>query len=159
MKSKTIFTLKAIAVVAVAAGIVTSGFEIKETKATLAAPSGKCGALMTANNAGLSARLSSWNSATSSTLVVFDFDNGTATYDGVDVNNYGSNSTVSSADSGSASFTMTAGAFAGSYVLSFSGDYQMNIVSTNGGNTILMSDVATSSTSNANLSTGICQAL
>ena len=158
MKNKAIFALKAAVVAAITAGVVTSGFEIKETKATLTAPTGKCGALLTAYNAGLNSRLSTWTDVAISTVAVFDFDARTVSFDGVDESNYGSSGAVSSASSGSSTFTIAPGTFAGSYVLTFATGSSMNLVSTNSGNTILMAD-AVSGSSTANMQSGVCQAL
>ena len=157
------FAAKAAAVVAVVAGVATAGFDIKESKATLTAPTGKCGYLLTLKSSGFDTKYT--NSASTQTVAqigVIDFDTGTSNNIQTKVSNWGAsgssaaNTTVAS----QSTFSLVAGNYAGKYVMTINNGYnsKFNIISTNTANTYLVQGLPDSNNSGAVL-TGMCQAL
>lgn len=159
-KSKAVLAVKSLAVVAVVAGVATAGFDVKETKATLTAPSGKCGFSITNNMAGMNVRVSNWSDVGGSYLGTIDFDAGVINFKGVQIYNYGQTNAKSVASSGQRKFTLAAGDFPGNYIMTFDNEdkTKMNLISTNSGNTFLMQSIPVTN-DDGPVSTGVCQAL
>ena len=153
--------VKAAVVAVVVAGVATAGFDIKETKATLAAPTGKCGFSLTLNTSGLNERYNGSTSAkTVASIGVIDFDAGTSNFIDTKVANWGSATATPTSVAGQNTFAVTQGAVAGQYIVNLNNGYgtQFVLISTNTANTYLMQELATSGSNGAKMS-GICQAL
>lgn len=161
VNKKFAFAAKAAAVVAVVAGVATAGFDIKESKATLAAPSGKCGMLLTLKPSGFDVKNAGSSSAqVVSTIAMVDFDSGTANYVDTKVTNWGLPNAANTSVSGQLTFSVVAGSFAGKYVMTLNNGYntKFNILSTNSANTYLMQGLPDANNDGPVLS-GMCQAL
>lgn len=153
--------VKAAAVAVVVAGVATAGFDIKETKATLAAPTGKCGFSLALNASGLNERYNGSSSAkTVASIGVIDFDAGTSNFVDTKVSNWGAATATPTSVAGQNTFTVTQGSVAGQYVVNINNGYgtQFVFISTNTANTYLMQELASTSHNGAKMS-GICQAL
>lgn len=160
MKTTVKFALKVSAVLTIAVGIVTTGFDVSESRATLTEPSGKCAFTITLNTNGMNARYANWGGSpvTTSSAGVIDFNAKTISYTDTWTRYYGQPNAVTTNYSGSTTFTLAAGEFSGLYVLTSESGGKMNIVSTNSGNTLLMAG-RPSSNSNEGQESGVCQAL
>lgn len=158
MNTKLKTSVKVLMFCAVIAGISTAGFSIKETGAAISAPSGKCGLSGYSNMAGMNTRVSNWESVTTMTNGVVDFDINKVSYTDTVVAGYGSANAQTSSDVGQTAFTLAQTSQAGMYQLTFSSGHKLNVVSTNSGNTLLMQSVATSD-DNGPVFVAVCQAL
>lgn len=154
------FALKAAVVVAVVGAVATAGYDIKETKATLAAPTGKCGASLAANFSGMNTRVANWTEVTVSSIATVDFDAGTINFVDSVVTNFGKANAATTSQTGQVNFTIVQGSFAGQYVMTIAnGDNsKINVLSTNSGNTFLLQSVPNAN-DNGPVTTGVCQAL
>lgn len=150
------FAVKAAAVVAVVAGVATAGFDIKESKATLTAPTGKCGFLINVNPTGLNQNIGS-SAKTVTTIGVMDFDAGTSNYIDTKVTNWGTTSASVSSVAAQNTFTLRQGSIAGQYIATM-GTQEWNLMSSNSGNTYLIQSVADATHTGVQY-VGVCQAL
>lgn len=159
LSNKAGYAAKAAAVVAVIATVATAGFDIKETKATLTAPNGKCGFSLSHNFSGLSTSMNGQDKAISS-IGVIDFDTLTLNAVHTRVSNFGKADAVSNSSTGSSKFTIAAASTQGQYTLSLNDAYETKILlsSTNSGNTYLMQTLANENRTGTQ-ATGVCQSL
>lgn len=158
MNKKIVTGIKTLALSTLIAGIASTGFDIKETKATLTGPSGKCGFSGYSNMAGMNARVSNWSSVTTMSNGVIDFDARKGSWTDVVVAGYGTANAQTSSDSGVSEFEIAQTSVAGLYQLTFPSGSKLNLVSTNSGNTYLMQGQA-SSDDNGPMFIAVCQAL
>lgn len=163
MKDKKLsgVVLKAAAVAVVVAGVATAGFDIKETKATLTAPTGKCGFSLTLNTSGINERYNGSNSSkTVASIGVIDFDAGTASFVDTKITNWGTPNASAASSASQNTFSITQAAAAGQYISTINNGYgtQFIFTSTNTANTYLMQEVASVNNNGAKMS-GVCQSL
>lgn len=160
MNQKLSIGIKSAAIVAIVAGVATAGFEIKESKATLTAPSGKCALNLTTNLSGMNTKVGTWTSSqTIQSIGTIDFDAGMVYFVDTNVSNFGGANAATTKKAGEVAFTLSpSSTAAGMYLVTFSGGSKANLMSTNSGNTMFIAGVPTADDDGPQ-ATGVCQAL
>ena len=153
------FAAKSAAVVVVVAAVATTGFEIKDSKATLTAPNGKCGYVINANPAGFNLYTST-SPKIVTTIGIMDFDAGTSKYVATKVTNWGTDEAFLSSAQVEEKFTLTAGPNSGQWIATIQNESntKWNLMSSNSGNTYLI-QMAADATNKGVGYVGVCQAL
>lgn len=167
MNKKVAFAVKSLAVVAVVAGVATAGFEVRETKATVTAPSGTCGMVASRNFGGFDLQKNNADDVGSTMTGTLNFDAKTASARMTVINNYGAANAVNEEKGITSTFVVESTANAGTYILTFTStiegqqgtsEQKWDLISTNSGNTYLMKTKATTG-NNTGAWSGVCQAL
>lgn len=164
-KNRIGMAVKAVAVVAVVAGVATAGFDIKETKAVASAPTGSCGLLVSRNLSGYNTYMNGGSGIGSASNGVVNFDAGSVSGKMTLINNYGLSNAVDTEADITGSVTATATTIPNTYLVTFtlsagSSTYvpQYYFTATNGGNTYLVRTKPIAD-NNTGAWTGVCQAL
>lgn len=159
--------MKSLAVVAVVAGVATAGFEVRETKATVTAPSGTCGLLLSRNFGGFNTYMQDSNDVGSTMSGTINFDAKTASGNVSLINNYGKSNAVNVEKAMTSTLVVDTTATSGVYLLTMtttavgeSTSYiqKYDLISTNSGNTYLLRSKPITD-NNTGAWSGVCQAL
>ena len=147
--------------IAVVAAAVGATVHTNETKAAASAPTGVCGIVLTANEAGYTGKNQSFGSGSTTLTGTINFSNGTGNLTVTDVQNYNLSNAYNTLQNAAITVTPGAAQSNGGYQVTFTnGSDSSNylFMPTNSNNTYLVSSYNTQTTANGSPAwSGVCQ--